>query len=159
MILAWACPFKCLWITKQRFFIVKAWKWEKYHFISILRETYLIRLDVATVTRLIAAYYKAGVLHGGIKWKWGLGAGPNYPSNSEDCLLLLIIFLRFFPRAYFSSLAFIVTKIHRNYDIIAIWVPMTFCDVAYDRIRVMSEKRDFTKKIKRHSSWPIQFTN
>ena len=80
-----------------------------------------------------------------------LGEGPNYSSNSEDCLLLLIIiiiiFLRIFSRAYFSyNLAFIATKIHRNVGTIATWVAMTFCDVGYDRIWVISKKQDFTKK-------------
>ena len=60
-----------------------------------------------------------------------LGEGPNYSSNSEDCLLLIIIiiiiFVTDFSRAYFSySLAFIATKIHRNVGTIATWVAMTF---------------------------------
>ena len=78
-----------------------------------------------------------------------LGEGPNYSSNSEDCLLIIIIiiFLRKFLPAYFSySFSVITMKLHSNDCRVAAWVAMTFCDVAYDRIVSYFQKTRFYKK-------------
>ena len=79
-----------------------------------------------------------------------LGEGPNYSLTQKTVffflLLLLLFFYGFFAGLFSYSLAFIATKIHRNVGTIATWVAVTFCDVGYDRIWVISKKQDFTKK-------------